>query len=189
MGRQLIANLILFTSLYLLNIYLKQTTDYFLLIKYTIIYTILHLIDDSMVPVLRNIALTFRFYMYLKEGLYTWTFQAQYLFYFLRFNFLRWRLNSRISQKIAPRRNIQLYDILVLIGYIASRVNSINICSVVLPIWVCRMRLTCVDHDAFSVSVTSLILLSVCRHFLKPCGFEQSKWKFFLLSDNTSEYC
>ena len=36
---------------------------------YTIIYTILHITDDSMVPVLRNKALKFSFYMYLIEGL------------------------------------------------------------------------------------------------------------------------
>ena len=41
---------------------------------YTIIYTILHIIDDIMVPVLRNKALKFRFYMYLKGGIYTWIF-------------------------------------------------------------------------------------------------------------------
>ena len=66
---------------------------------------------DSMVPVLRNKALKFRFYMYLKEGLYTWTFEAQYLIYFLRLHFLRWRLHRRISQKIAPRRKIHLFGI------------------------------------------------------------------------------
>ena len=33
------------------------------------------------------------------------------LIYFLRLNFLRWRLNRRISQKMAPRRKIQLYGI------------------------------------------------------------------------------
>ena len=31
--------------------------------------------------------------------------------YFLQLNFLRWRLKRRISQKIAPRRKIQLYRI------------------------------------------------------------------------------
>ena len=39
---------------------------------YTIIYTILHISDDSMVPVLRTKAIKFRFYMFLKEGFYTW---------------------------------------------------------------------------------------------------------------------
>ena len=64
-------------------------------------------------------------------------------------------------------------------------------CSVVLSIWVCSMRLTCVDHDAYSVSVTSLILHSVCRHFLRPCGFEQSKRKisnFLAIRVNTASY-
>ena len=74
----------------------------------------MHITNDSMVPVLRNKVLKFRFYMYLKEGLYTWTIQSQYLIYFLRLNFLRWRLNRRISQKIAPRRKIQLYGIILL---------------------------------------------------------------------------
>ena len=71
----------------------------------------MHITNDSMVPVLRNKVLKFRFYMYLKEGLYMQTIQAQYLINFLRLNFLRWRLNCRISQKIAPRRKVQLYGI------------------------------------------------------------------------------
>ena len=64
-----------------------------------------------MVPVLRNKALKFRFYMYIKEELYTWTIQVQYLIYFLRLIFLRWRLNRRISQKNSTPRKIQLYGI------------------------------------------------------------------------------
>ena len=55
--------------------------------------------------------LKFRFYMYLKEGLYTWIFHAQCKFFFLRLNFLWCRLNRRISQKISSHRKIQLYGL------------------------------------------------------------------------------
>ena len=77
----------------------------------------MHITHDSMVTVLRNKVWKFRFYMYLKEGLYTWTFYAQYLIYFLRLNFLWWRLECRISQKIVPQQKnpIIQYPMLIFI--------------------------------------------------------------------------
>ena len=70
----------------------------------------MNITDDSMEPILRNEALIFRFYMYLKEGLYIGTFYLQYLIHCLQLNLLRWRLNRRIFVKIALRRKIQLYS-------------------------------------------------------------------------------
>ena len=54
--------------------YQKKLSNSISFLFHTVIYTNLHLTDDSMVPVLRNTAFKFSFYMYLKEGLYTWKF-------------------------------------------------------------------------------------------------------------------
>ena len=51
--------------------YQIKVIKFYFLLFYTIIYTILHITDESLVPVLRNKALKFRCYMYLKEGLFT----------------------------------------------------------------------------------------------------------------------
>ena len=67
-------------SMKIVNIY---TSYQILFLTYLTSYKILFIIVDSMVPVLCNEVLKFRFYMYLKEGLNTGTFYAQYLIYFL----------------------------------------------------------------------------------------------------------
>lgn len=48
----------------------------------------------------------FGLYQEASHGVFLW---GHFMTYFLRLNFLRLRLNRRISQKIAPRRKIQLY--------------------------------------------------------------------------------
>ena len=76
---------------------------------HTLLYTILHRTDDSIVPVLRNKALNFIFNMYLKEGLYTLTIWAQYLIYFLRLIFFAVETTSEFRKNSIPQKKTKWY--------------------------------------------------------------------------------